>query len=52
MSDTFTHVPWFVTNSRISARIGSDDWQDTRRGLSVPHGGRADDEVSPEHCHT
>lgn len=37
MSDTFTHVPWFVTNSRISARIGSDDWQDTRRGESAWH---------------
>ena len=27
MSDTFNHVPWFVADSRISARTGSEDWQ-------------------------
>ena len=37
MSDTFNHVPWFVADSRISARTGSEDWQDTRRGSSVWH---------------
>lgn len=37
MSNTFTHVPWFVTDSRISARMGSEDWQHTRRGESAWH---------------